>query len=677
MKFDLGKHLKSHAYHFKNYQYDSKKENLHFAFSFLDLHFLQKDVEKIMSALLSDLREPTQYRVANGKRRDKDGNEVQKYTNRKIDLTKVILAEAIHLKGPNGEDTMPHIHFIIDKKARLGRRYSLLKKHIIEVAERYELIPHFDQLVEHNPMAVAELGKSTKRLTWAWQRMSNKELKIELDRYGVENAIKILKDYALKTNNLGYYIKSMQNLKRRLNSLRLDIYYEGHNLKDSYPIPLQEQDMEVINIINRTKFSQKDIKPFINHPIMRDYIRYSANKSHPYIISALKEQTNLLQNIKKNQKAVKSYIALNKKLPKKQKSKMIYQKKEQQLDPKRFKKDLLLSVDSSISQKNLVENMNISGYFKFTLKRKKGAIVGCAYQENGKRVNMDFIDLGVNWKTLQIKLKSNKKLPKLPTIDIKREYSPINDLNQMSDKPDPTSVKIYYNSEKIAQNKEKNRLKQKLKRIKDEQRKRARDILEKVTLRVEREIQHFNERVKILRERIDREKNRESDLRAKIGDVRERIIQFEPLRVRIDKFRDRLGGFRKKVINYKNLLISIKHDIKYKDLKVIISWADQYNIPHDRLSRDFDELKNQKYLDLSNLQLDHIPEELASLTSLKELYINDNNLTQISDAILDMKLDHFSAKRNKFSHQNKLINKSGSTYIRKQNDKPSGGGFKP
>jgi len=172
MGFDLEAHLKDHAFIFKKHS-TLTPNSIHFNFSFLDLQFLDKDVEKTMSSLLNALLISASYDVANCKRKDQHGNVIQKFTIRKVALKKDIQALAIHLKGPEGEDTMPHIHFIADGSARFGNGYSLLKKHISVVSEQFGLLPNFDEMVEHNPLSVKSLSRAVSQITWSWRKSTN------------------------------------------------------------------------------------------------------------------------------------------------------------------------------------------------------------------------------------------------------------------------------------------------------------------------------------------------------------------------------------------------------------------------------------------------------------------------------------------------------------------------
>ncbi len=102
----------------------------------------------------------------------------------------------------------------------------------------------------------------------------------------------------------------MEGLKTRLNRMKLDINYEGHQLRDTYPIPLRSEDMEVIKLLQNKTFTQKAMKPYLKNPLLRDFIRHCAGTTKPYIYDALKKQTNLLDNVSKNKQAVTSYKKL-------------------------------------------------------------------------------------------------------------------------------------------------------------------------------------------------------------------------------------------------------------------------------------------------------------------------------------------------------------------------------
>ena len=178
MKFDIKAHLQNHSYYFKQHK-EIDKDDLHFNFSYLDLQFFKsgKTPEITLFELLQELKKETKYRVKNGYYIDKQGNKKQKYTTRKINLQDAIKIKAIHIEGADGEYTMPHIHLILDKNARLGKDFSLLKTHIIEVSKRFGLKPNFAEISRENPNSYRNLGKAVKNFSWIIRKMPNQDFK--------------------------------------------------------------------------------------------------------------------------------------------------------------------------------------------------------------------------------------------------------------------------------------------------------------------------------------------------------------------------------------------------------------------------------------------------------------------------------------------------------------------
>jgi hypothetical protein len=458
--FDFVSHLKNHAYMFAQHQkhYD---DDLRIKFSFLDLQFLGRDKEKVMENFVADLKKPAIYNQKNGFRAD----GTQKFTNRIMDLGADIKMEAIHFKGIDGEDTMPHYHMTADKKVRFGRNYSFLKKHISEIASKHNLTPHFDVVTEHNPLFTQNLAKACTSLTWSWKKMTNEELKKDINARGLNGAIEKLSAYSLKTDNLTYYIKSLETVRTRLNRLRLDVQYQDHNLRDTYPIPLSSKDMEVIQFIQDKNFTQKEIKPYLKHPIFRDFIRHSAGTSTPFIINALKRQTHLLNGMMKNQTAVKNYVKLMERDTSLKKSQLTPANNKTLSQKNNLKANLLKVVQSVTNEKSLQLGMQKSGYTGFALKKSKGSVIGCIYVDNGKKKSINFIDISIKWSAIKRALISNatkekngEDLPKNSVI--KANASPLK--NIYIPKPMPKTVRIEY---KIDTRKNYNKKKSKIRRM--------------------------------------------------------------------------------------------------------------------------------------------------------------------------------------------------------------------
>ena len=383
MKFDIKAHLQNHSYYFKQVE-KIDKNDLHFNFSYLDIQFFNnaQPPENTLFELLEELKKEAQYKAKNGYYINKQGEKRQKYTTRKIDLQSVIRIEAIHTEGADGEYTMPHIHLILDKKARLGKDFSLLKTHIIEVSKKFNLRPNFAEIAPNNPASYRNLGKAVKNFSWIIRKMPNKDFKNYIEAK-LSDKLDKLTEYTLLSNNLQYYVKTLEFIKKRLNRQKLEFNYKGHNLRNTYPLPLTQTDMQVIELINKKKFSQKDIKPFLNNAILRDFVRYSyfKDKNKAFIINSLSKQTELLQNLRPNKKIIDNYLKLYKKtlnLDKQTQIKELQTENRIQSIKEILKDDLIKVAKSCKNEKELREKMQELNYIDFGFKKKSGKVY--AYQ---------------------------------------------------------------------------------------------------------------------------------------------------------------------------------------------------------------------------------------------------------------------------------------------------------
>ena len=393
-RFNIKKHLQQHAHYFKEYKKISSND-LHFNFSIQDLQFLANnlDIKATMEKILQDIRKIASYKVKNGYYTTITGEQKQKYTTRTIDLSKNIKIQAIHLKGSKGEYTQPHIHLILDKTGRYGKEYSLLKLHISKVLEKYGLVANFDEIMPYNPYAVKNLQSSIKKFFWSLKKLDNDGFKryIANNEELLKKYLDLLQELTRKTGNLDYYFKTMQTLKNRLNSLKIKVYYNDYNLADKYPIKevLSKKDIEVIELIQQKKFSQKDIKNYLDNPILRDFVRYSYYKKtkNSYIVTALKKHTTLLQYVKPNKKLVDNYFKLLKEqLQKKQRKSQLTEQDNTFL---KFKTAFIRSLKTAKNEKKLKEKMEQEG-FAFSWKKRKGKTIGIKWEDN----YVKFTDLG-------------------------------------------------------------------------------------------------------------------------------------------------------------------------------------------------------------------------------------------------------------------------------------------
>jgi hypothetical protein len=475
-----------------------------------------------MSKLLDALLLPASYNVANGKRKDKHGNVVQKFTTRKVDLQKDVQALAIHLKGPEGEDTMPHIHFIANGSARVGNGYSLLKKHVSVVSEQFGLLPNFDEIAEHNPLSVKSLSRAVSQITWSWKRSTNSQLKSEISSRGLTKYISLLESYSLKTKNLTYYVKSMEGLKARLNRMHLDVVYKGHHLRDTYPIPLTHEDMAVIKLLQDKSFTQKAIKPYLKNPIFRDFIRHSANTTKPFIYASLKEQTNLLDNVSKNKQAVTNYKKLMQQETPLRKSQLTPSDNQRLFRKNELRRIIIEVSQSATNEKTFRSLMQDAGYSNFGLKKKQGKVIGCIHKELKSKRTVSFTDLGLHWAELKKsfmlnsrKVEDNKTLPS-PTL-VKSKPTDKETITSQKRTKTPDTVAISYNDETIVRKKKEAKEKSQTRRT-----------YGKLIPNIKSGIIRFEKIIKRLMQRI-------SKLKEKIFSLGEKISGIEHIRTELNE----------------------------------------------------------------------------------------------------------------------------------------------
>jgi len=382
LKFDINLHIKNHAYHYQRLDTPTDTD-LHFKFSILDLYFYANsytEIEKKLEEILQDLLKPTTYIIheKNGFYTNKEGKRKQRYANRKItiDLKKYLTALAIHTLGAKGEYTQDHFHFLVKKNARLGFNYSHLRHHISKVLEKHGLIAHFDEMDDYK---YTNLAKSVSKFFWQLKKQTDREF----EKYIAKNPDKLTKyldllySYAKTSNRLDYFFKTMQILRKRLNKLDIDFEYQGHNIRYSYPISFILENPEnniVIKLLQDKKYTQKDIKSYIDNPILRDAVRFSIiDKKGAYIIGEIKHNTKLLDNFKANKTLANNFLKLLKKELQTTKTKTQLKEQGKLEYISAFKKALSMAKN----EKELREILKEKYDFKF--KKRKGKTIGFVF----------------------------------------------------------------------------------------------------------------------------------------------------------------------------------------------------------------------------------------------------------------------------------------------------------
>ena len=414
---DLVKYLEGHAYDFYSTLPEksvNKNDYLHFTFSVKLPYFLINgyDEKDKMPEILKDLLKEAKYKVKDGKRVLKDGTIKQKWAIRKINLDNLAMVWAIHLKDVDNNKTEPHIHFLLKKDARLGRDFSLLKTHIINTLIKHNLIPHFAD--EKSVKSDKLLQKRVKNFTWEIRKSTNEKLKETIKKPDFIEKLELLWEYALQ-GQLQYYAKTMLTLQKRLNYLKKDLHFKGQNLRHIIPVPINELEKKALEAIKKREFTQKKLKELENSKIFDDYYRYCKTNDFKssYILRLIKNNTNELKNLRKNETFIKNYEKVHKELLK-EKIKNLKEKyytqeisQEQKLNIAQvLKNDLLQIAQKCKNEKELREKMQICGYEDFGFKKRQGKVIAYKFKLEGKDYTVKCRD-SLNISELRAILKEN------------------------------------------------------------------------------------------------------------------------------------------------------------------------------------------------------------------------------------------------------------------------------
>ena len=400
MSFDLILHISNHAWSVKIDENINVDECLHFNFSFEDLQFLNLSDDEVgqkMLYIIEKIKEPAEFSEKNGK--NADGSP--RYRRRKFEISNDIKAEAVHLQGIRGEKTHPHVHLLIKKNARMGKDFGYLRKRISEISQEIGLTVNWDQVTKYNPQSVKNLQRAVKKFTWTIQQKDNDGFRsLVLKNADIfAKQISLLEELTKKTGNYSYFAKTMRHIQHRLNAQRLDFTYNNTNLRYKIEPLLTPEIMGCIQSIQRGEFTQKKLQYHLDNPIMKDYIRFSAGLNAPYW-AILKENTNLLDGVRKNKKAVENYSKLKQKTKNKQKAKSEYTPHdfERLRVLKNIKSDIHFAIQKSKNEKELKENLGGA-----SLKKRSGKVIGIKIGENVVKMT----EIGIPWSEVLHKMKMN------------------------------------------------------------------------------------------------------------------------------------------------------------------------------------------------------------------------------------------------------------------------------
>ncbi len=397
-------------------QYNPLKHKAHFKCSIdtsqlIANGFNSKDkINNVMKLMLDEIiNTKYTFRVKTREYIDRNGNKKEYFSNKSFDLASDTLS-AYHNRAFSSEidfdNIEPHFHFLLDSSKQTGLNYYHLKKHLQTIASKYNLVFHFDEEKERSVNKFQGLMEKCSRFSWFTQKMTDKQVinYVNSKADDLTKNLELLYDYATATGNLQFYIKAMNNIKKRLTRLDLDFEFRSNNIRHIYPIPIDEITNEtLIAIANKDKEKLKELMTRDNF-LARDYIKYTNGfqstiidelKQRDYIFPIISSNDLILENMKGKSKtefrSSDKFLSFNNAVKNDILEALKYAKNEVEL------KEILLK----LGYKDLgFRNQNIQG------KRKK---TGLKFSYEDKNYSVYFNQIGLDESTILFHLQNNSK----------------------------------------------------------------------------------------------------------------------------------------------------------------------------------------------------------------------------------------------------------------------------
>lgn len=413
MSWNLESHILDHAEKIINNlkpTFDpNNPKNQHFTLS-CDLSQLivnhqaknQKDIDLIMSNFMSDLAAHTHtFKESKGKR-----NGTQIFREKEIHFRDALMA--YHNSGSDSinsqnYEVLPHLHLLFDKSQKLGIGYYQLRNAIEEVSLKHNIVFNFQEEIKEKDNS---LKLKVSSFSWSLKRSSDIDFLKKIANKGLDNDLQNIKQHYQNTGNLQYYIKVMRDLQARLKRLDVDYNFCGKNLKEEFPLFLNEKQKNDIRILHLGQ-DKKEIYRIISdrdNLIGRAFLENNQGFKNIIIDELQKRGATFfkLNDI--------DFERINLKINRKEKKSNDYQKSINFC----YKEDFLKAVGKSKNEKEVQELLKSMGYKDFQYKQKtinkKRSKVGFTFiNQNGKVVTAYFSNLGIDLKEIRKDLKKNKE----------------------------------------------------------------------------------------------------------------------------------------------------------------------------------------------------------------------------------------------------------------------------
>lgn len=410
MAFDQRIHIKDHAeLIIDNLVINENEEDfVHFTCS-VDTALLiskgydtQEKIDNLMKEMLINISK-SKHVVAeqNGTYTNKNGDVIRrKPRKRTIGFDKIL--SAYHNRHfDDSKRVNSHYHFLGNQNARLGKNFIYLKKAIEIEAEKFGITFHFSDTRRETGLTKSQ-EKSIKTMSWIFNEGKTKKIETYLkddDKLG--KVLDLLHTHYVHSENISYFIKTINIVNQRLHELGVDYWYKNINLKNSICFSLTSEQEDKIKALNNEEVVELDMTKVFDREVLKYAYGFGSDS-----MSVLVDRFDM-PTINKNKLEVISKNDDNNGEPKSKSN---------------FRNlvlvDIKNAIDNSWDEKSLKEALLDMGYQKTSFKTaknkdKKRIKTGMAIvTPKGMKLTMNFLELGMSWADITSILMANQKKKK-------------------------------------------------------------------------------------------------------------------------------------------------------------------------------------------------------------------------------------------------------------------------
>ncbi|WP_415407979.1 hypothetical protein ACLHDG_05450 [Sulfurovum sp. CS9] len=228
----------------------------------------QNSINEVMIMISSELLKfEMTVREKNGINRKRNGEIIQKYTNRPIGLDKLLIAyhnQHIDASIP----VNPHFHILADEKARLGKNFQYLRQALEQYALLFNIQFHF--MMERRETGLSKKQqKVIEKMAMTLQRGTEDEKSTYLSDDKVYQALGSLDIHYAHSNNISYFLKQISILNKCLRDMNMDFEYQGINLKDEIYFYLTSSQYKKLMLLKTQQNVKLDLSDVLDREILK------------------------------------------------------------------------------------------------------------------------------------------------------------------------------------------------------------------------------------------------------------------------------------------------------------------------------------------------------------------------------------------------------------------------